>query len=258
MNVQALWRYPVKSMQGEQVERLRVAAEGTEGDRLWGVLDVTSGKVLSAKRTASLLDASARLDTSTGDVVITLPDRNEHLAGDPGTDAALSAWLGRDVRLARPGAEATAYELTMDPMDDGSEVWDFATPPGSFVDLAAAHLLTTASLATAAAAYPEGVWSVHRFRPTVLIDAPAGDGPDDGYVEDEWVGKVVAAGAATFDPFMPTPRCAMPTRAQAAHGLERDLAISRTLHEVHGNNLGVYCAVSGSGVVAVGDTVTLS
>ncbi|MEY2571299.1 MAG: uncharacterized protein QOE63_1649 [Acidimicrobiaceae bacterium] len=253
MQVAELWRFPVKSMQGQSVERLALDTSGAAGDRLWGVIDLEAGKVLSAKRTASLLDAQAMLDDATGAVTITLPDGTQLAAGDPATDAALSAWLGKEVRLSGPGAEAIPYELTMDPTDDGSEVWDFATPPGSFVDLAAAHLLTTASVAAAAAAYPEGQWSVRRFRPTVLIDS--GDG--EGFVEDDWVGHDVQVGGATCNPFMATPRCAMPTRAQSLHGLERDTAISRTLTDVHRNDLGVYCAVAAAGPVALGDAVTV-
>jgi len=254
MHVAELWRFPVKSMQGQSVERLALDTAGAVGDRLWGVIDLEAGKVLSAKRTASLLDAQATLDDATGAVTITLPDGAELAAGDPATDTALSAWLGKDVRLSGPGTEAIAYELTMDPTDDGSEVWDFATPPGSFVDLAAAHLLTTASVAAAAAAYPEGQWSVRRFRPTVLIDS----GDADGFIEDDWVGHEVQVGAAVCSPFMPTPRCAMPTRAQSVHGLDRDTKISRTLTDVHRNDLGVYCSVAAAGAIAVGDPVTIT
>ena len=247
--VAELYRFPVKSMQGESVERLELATSGAIGDRLWGVLDIGAGKVLSAKRTAVLLDASATLDDRTGTVSITLPDGSTHDAGDPATDAALSAWLDRDVRLTAPTEEAIPFELTMDPTDDTSEVWDFATPGGSLVDLAAAHVLTTSSLRAANALLPDAAWSVHRFRPTVLVDT----GDADGWVEDAWVGATVSLGAADVDVFMACPRCAMPTRAQAPNDLPRDVRISRALTDSHANNLGVYCAISAPGVVAIGD-----
>ena len=220
MRVGELWRFPVKSMQGESVERLTLAADGAVGDRLWGVIDVAAGKVLSAKRTAALLDARAALDDATGEVTITLPDGTALLAGEPATDEAISAWLGKEVRVQGRPADPVPYELTMDPTDDASEVWDFATPPGSFVDLAATHLLTSASVAAAAAAHPDGLWSVHRFRPTAFIDA----GDVEGFVEDEWVGGDVRLGGATCSPFMPTPRCRDadprpgPARSGPGHG----------------------------------------
>ncbi|MGI8661963.1 MAG: MOSC domain-containing protein [Acidimicrobiales bacterium] len=252
-SVSALYRFPVKSMQGERVERLMLEKEGAKGDRLFGVLDVATGKVLSAKRTAALLDATATLDERTGAVAITLPDGSAHEAGDPTTDTALSAWLGREVRLTGPGVDATAYELLMDPVDDSSEVWDFATPAGSLVDLAGAHLLTTASLGAAAALRPGADWSIHRFRPTVLIDT----GEAEGFVEDAWVGATVALGAASVEVFMATPRCSMPPRAQPPNGLEREVEVASILRDHHENNLGVYATITTAGTVAVGDAVTI-
>jgi len=250
--VGGLWRYPVKSLQGTPVEQVELGAAGVEGDRRWGIVDVENDKVLTAKRWPALLEASADLGDDGEGVVLTLPDGATWASGDPATDDALSAWLDHDVRLARADPSAgTPYELTMDPADDGSEPWDFATPPGSFVDLAAVHVLTTASLAAIGGASPEGQWDVHRFRPTVLVDT----GSASGFVEDGWIGGQVHLGRAVIDVFMPTPRCAMPGRAQPAHGLVRDKTILATLRDHHENNLGIYAAVAVPGPVAMGDPV---
>jgi hypothetical protein len=250
--VSALWRYPVKSMQGTPVDRIELGAAGVEGDRQWGIVDVVTGKVLTAKRWAALLEASAALAADSDDVVITLPDGATLNSGEAGTDDALSSWLGHEVQLSRANpAEGTPYELTMDPSDDGSEPWDFATPAGSFVDLAAVHVLTTSSLAAIGGLNPDGQWDVHRFRPTALVDT----GVADGFVEDTWVGGQIHLGGAVIDVFMPTPRCAMPGRAQPAHGLVRDLSVLATLRDHHENNLGIYAAVTVPGPVEVGDSV---
>jgi uncharacterized protein YcbX len=248
VKVEQLWRFPVKSMQGTAVEELVVGANGVEGDRRWGVVDPAAGKVLSAKRWPPLLLASARDDGGT--VTVTLPDGSTHEAGDPTTDAALSAWLDHEVRLmAPPTGDGLPYELPTEAWDDASDTWEFPGPPGGpFVDLAAAHLLTTASLRAAAALHPDGVWDVRRFRPTVLVEA---DG--DGFVEDDWVGATVSTGTAGFAPFMPTVRCAMTTREQP--GLPRDVAIAKVLNQHHDLNLGVYCAVERPGTIRVGDDV---
>jgi uncharacterized protein YcbX len=250
--VAGAWRFPVKSLQGEAVDALTFGDSGALDDRMWGIVDAATGKVLSGKRWPALLEASARLEDS-GTVMVTLPDGTELVAGDPGTDPALSAWLDRDVTLSRPTEAGLPYELTMDPTDDESEVWDFATPPGSFVDLAAAHLLTDASLEAARRTYPAGDWDVRRFRPTLLISAADAAG---GFEEDAWIGRQVACGEVVFEPFMPTPRCAMPTRAQP--GLARDTAISRMLTDHHANNLGVYAQVVRGGCVRIGDEVALA
>jgi uncharacterized protein YcbX len=250
MRVTELWRFPVKSMQGGAVESIEVDATGADGDREWGVVDPAAGRVLSAKRWPDLLLASATHDDATGSVVVTLPDGREHEAGDPATDAALSDWLDHPVVLARASGDALPFEMHTDPTDDASDVFEWPGPPGRWVDLAQAHLLTTASLRAAAALHPDGAWDVRRFRPLALLDVEG-----DGFVEDGWIGAAVKVGGVTIEPFMPTGRCSMPTRAQP--GLPRDVGVARALRDHHGLNLGVYGNVTGPGVVAVGDPVSI-
>ena len=40
--VTALWRYPVKSLGGEQVEQIDIGSRGLHGDRLWAVRDLAT------------------------------------------------------------------------------------------------------------------------------------------------------------------------------------------------------------------------
>jgi uncharacterized protein YcbX len=245
--VAQLWRYPVKSMQGEQVERLELGPDGAVGDRRLAVVDPAAGKVLSAKRHAALLDASARIDAS-GDVVLTLPDGSEHAAADPAVHGALSAWLDREVRLEAPDPDAVLpYEVHTGLSDESTPVIDWPGPPGTWLDLADAHWLTTASLAAAADLHPDGQWDVRRFRPTALLEVAGA-----GFVEDGWAR--VDAGSVRSEVLMPTMRCSMPSRAQPG-GLERDLAIGTTLRDQHGNNLGLYAKIVEPGAISVGDPV---
>ena len=240
MVVTQLWRYPVKSMQGTTVESVTVGPNGVDGDRGWGVVDPAAGKVLSAKRWPALLLASAAA-AEDGMVTITLPDGSAHVAGDPGTDAALSAWLDHEVRVQPPPpGDGLPFENQVDATDDGSGTYDWPGPSGGpFVDLAPIHLLTTASL---------GAWDVRRFRPNVLVDAEGGS-----FVEDGWVGSTVQVGEVVVAPFMRTGRCTMVTKPQP--GLERDLGVAKALNQRHGMDLGVYCGVERPGVIRVGDPV---
>lgn len=249
-SVAELWHFPVKSMQGHRVDELTLTERGAEGDRGWAVVDPAAGKVLSAKRWSQLLEATG--GDAGGTVTVTLPDGTTHEAGDPVTDAALSAWLDHEVRLLQPPeGDGLPYELPTDAWDDTSPLWEFPGPPGGpFVDVAAAHLLTTASLRAAEALGPGSVWDVRRFRPNALLDVAG-----DGFVEDAWVGRSVGVGEAVADPFMPTVRCALPTRGQP--GLAKDPEIARTLRDGHDLDLGVYCTVSVAGRVRVGDHVAL-
>lgn len=243
-----VWRYPVKSFQGEEVTSLDLAPGGAAGDRSLAVVDPAAGKVLSAKRHAELLTAAARHDGTS--VVLTLPDGSEHAADDPGIHAALSEWLGLGVRLEAPPSDGVLpMEMYTGMSDEDSPLFDWPGPPGTWLDLADAHWLTTASLAAITAAHPDGQWDVRRFRPTALIDAP---GP--GFVEEGW--SSIHLGSVTTDVLMPTPRCSMPSRAQP--GLGRDKAIGTTIRDANSNNLGVYASVSQSGTITVGDPVRAS
>ena len=262
------WRFPVKSFQGEQLPSLDLTDVGFVGDRLWGVVDNASGRTLSAKTVPELLFASAR--TADGAVVITLPDGTEHEAAAAGTSAAIAAWIDRDCSL-RPASEVTgsSYEMTFDPPNDEAELYEIPMAANTFFDLTPIHVLTTGSLATMAAAHPDGVWDVRRFRPNLLISTPSPD-PADGTVpaapvepgvahplfpEDGWVGATITAGAASIAVVMAAVRCAMPNRAQPTFA--RDIEIFRTLNVHHGNHLGVYCESRGAGTVAVGDDVSV-
>jgi uncharacterized protein len=48
-SVVALWRYPVKSMMGEELNATEITDRGLVGDRQFAVLDVATGKVAGAK-----------------------------------------------------------------------------------------------------------------------------------------------------------------------------------------------------------------
>ena len=243
--VAELWRFPVKSFQGERVDTLELRAGGAVGDRVLAVVDPAAGKVLSAKRYSDLLMASAY--TADGEVVVVLPDDQEFAAGDDRVHDALSDWLGKHVRLEVPPTDAVyPMEMYTGMSDESTPLFDWGGPPGTWLDLADAHFLTTASLRAAAALHPDGDWDVRRFRPYALIDTD-----EEGFVEETW--STFALGAVEAKVMMPTMRCSMPSRAQP--GIERDMEIGTTIRDGNNNNLGVYCSITQPGTVAVGDAV---
>ncbi|MEY2474296.1 MAG: uncharacterized protein QOK28_3625 [Actinomycetota bacterium] len=232
-SVAELWRYPVKSMQGERVDRIELGPGGSPGDRVLAVVDPAARKVLSAKRYADLLMASAR--TVDGGIVIGLPSGDEFAADDPNVHAALSEWLGKDVRLEAPPSDGVfPMEMYTGMSDETTPLFDWPGPAGTWLDLADAHFLTTASL---------GEWDVRRFRPTALIESSG--------TEDAW--SEVALGSVEAKVIMPTPRCSMPSRAQP--GIPRDMSVGTTIRDTRGNNLGVYCSITKAGAISVGDEV---
>jgi uncharacterized protein len=253
--VAAAWRYPVKSLQGLRVDSLDVGPTGIAGDRQWAILPEGTNKVLSAKREPRLLDAFTVDDGRT----VLLPDGTRVTLDDPEVHVVLSTWLGRPVRLCGTAVSAgLAYEMTFEPPNDDAEVFDIPVPPGTFLDYAPVHLITTATLEGCAAARPDLDWDVRRFRPNLLVDI---DGPM--HVEDGWAGRQLRVGDVVLDILQPTVRCAMPLRAQPALGdspaLRRTQDLFHAMSELNStfpNHLGVYAGVAMPGSIQVGDTVT--
>jgi uncharacterized protein YcbX len=238
-----LWRYPVKSMQGEMLERARLGPSGLAGDRRWGVEVEESGRILSAKREGRLLMARAE---TTETLAIYLPS-GERLSGvGRSTDAALSAWLGRTVHLAEadPGQVPT-FESQADEADDASDSVTWQGYGGAFVDSSPVHLLTTASLRAMASQRPDLDWQLARFRPNLLIDVPG-----DERVEDDWVGRRCSVGDVELEIVQPCERCVMVTRPQPS-GLDRQLGVLTHLSQTAHGTLGVLARVVTPGVVGL-------
>lgn len=232
MRVAELWRYPVKSLQGERVDAVDVTADGLEGDRRYAIYDLATGFGLTARRVPELLFASARLRED-GGVDITLPD------GSPARDDDdLSAWLGRPVALRSADASVSRrYESPVDFEQERTGGWKPFVGAGAAFhdsDRARVSLVSTATL---------GPWDRRRFRSNVLLD---------GEREDGLVGSRVALGDAVLDVGTRIGRCVMTTRAQP-DGLERDLQVMRTLARERGGCLAVGALVAQPGPVRVGD-----
>jgi uncharacterized protein len=268
-----LWRYPVKSMLGEELATVRVAGRGLVGDRVYGLVDMADGKIATAKNPRkwpnlfafrAALDSTSQLDAAS--LQITLPD-GTILTGDMSSaGAALSRALGRDVTLAsidqrsdsiQPAdstrtAYSEEYWPDMEGLDHRNTVTDFALPEGTFFDCATVHLLTTATLDRLRNTYPQGRFEVQRFRPNIVVRP---DGNDPGYVEDSWIGRTLAIGdEVRLKITGPCGRCVMTTLAQG--GLPDDAGILRTAVRQHGANVGVYAAVVHGGTIRRGDRVT--
>ncbi|MBB3677324.1 MOSC domain-containing protein [Modestobacter versicolor] len=235
LRVLELWRFPVKSLQGERLDRAELGPEGIAGDRGWALFDVATGFGLTARRVPDLLFATGRLRAD-GRAEVVLPDGT--VTRD---DAVLSGWAGRPVAL-RPAAEVSGARRYEDPADDeqgeGGRWNPFAGADGAFHDNADARvtLLSTGSL---------GSWDRRRFRANVLL---AGAG------EDALVGSRVRAGTAELDVVRRVPRCVMTTRPQAG-GIGRDTGVLKTIHRELGGALAVGALVARPGELAVGDVV---
>ena len=249
MHVAGIWRYPVKSMQGEPLEAADVETDGLRFDRSFGIRSVTTGRILTGRRRPELLLASARMVD--GEPEISLPDGSTRRGVGPAADGILSRWLDEPVELvAAAEGPAAAAEFFADATDDTSSAIEWTMPAGRFVDAQPVLLVTEATLETGARLYPEGDWNVRRFRPNLLVA-----GTDQGWAEDSWLDRTVTLGDAAIIPRAPCQRCTMVTRPQPQ--LTRDLDIYRTLLRSHGGTLGVWSAIVTPGKVRLHDPVHL-
>jgi uncharacterized protein YcbX len=107
-SVVGLWRYPVKSMMGEELNASAVTERGLLGDRAYALVDRSDGKVASAKnprKFPGLFDfRAAFVDTvprgaGLPAVRITLPDGAAVTTGQVQVDQTLSRALQREVTL---------------------------------------------------------------------------------------------------------------------------------------------------------------
>jgi uncharacterized protein len=290
VRIDRLWHYPVKSMQGEEVDEISLHPGGVAGDRAYGFVDVETGRLASAKRPkrfGALLDCRARFvappaaDAPPPPVEVTFPDGAVVTGNDAELTRRVSELLGREVRLIStvpdglaldellPEMEELPSNRLVDALDTGpaDAAGDRYLPipvamaaPGTMLDFAALHILSAETLHRLAAAHPEGEWNPRRMRPNMVIDA--GDEPAD---EDEWMGCDLHIGAeAIIHVVGPTPRCVMTTLAQP--GLSRDPKVLRTIAQLGTKPMGQlgqfacagsYAEVVTPGVVRRGDAIRI-
>jgi uncharacterized protein len=275
-SVVSLWRYPVKSMMGEELNASEVTPRGLLGDRAYALVDSLDGKVASAKnprKWPQLFDCRAvfvdepRPGAPMPPVRLTLPDGTLVTQGQGGLNPILSQVLQRDVTLqaAERGheevvestfpnpwaASAEEYWPDLEGLDYRDTVTDFALPEGTFFDAAAVHVLTTATLDRLRELYPQGRFEARRFRPNLVV-APVHDVKD--FVENGWIDHTLALGDdVRLRVTGGCPRCVMTTLAQG--DLPQDPGILRTAAQHNHVTVGVYAAVVRGGRIRRGDLV---
>ena len=284
--VAALWRFPVKSMLGEELDAADLGEGGIVGDRAYAVRDKQTGKVASAKHPKvwpNLLGCRAgfvespRPGEALPPVQIDLADGNSVRSDAEDVDEVLSRFFSRDVELA--GAAENGYTIDQyhpdedyDP-DHRDEVVEaqlgaaFFNERGlpsvvgedSFFDLFPLSVLTTSTMDRLNELEPQSRFDARRFRMNVIVDTPA-----SGFVENDWLGRTLAIGdGVQVGVAIPDPRCCMPSLAQ--EDLPRDPQILKTLArhnrlDVGGSMFpcaGVYAVAATTGPIRRADPVSL-
>lgn len=234
--VMGLYRYPVQSVRGEELRSVSFGAGGIPGDRAFGIADLELGVIAHASRAKKqyrgLITWSARYlsepDVAKPVVELDFADGTTVRSDDAEIDRIISDRLGMKAALV---------------CNDGKTV-------PKLYEQSHCHLLTTATLKRLQQEHENGRFAPERFRPNIMLDT----GDDVGFLEQDWLGREVAIGGASFNVNDVCKRCALTTRAQG--NLPDDPGI---LHSTVVNKTvaGVYGAVVKTGAVRVGDAVKI-
>jgi uncharacterized protein len=286
--VRTLWRFPVKSMLGEELDAVDLSRGGIVGDRAYAIRDRETGKIASAKHPRlwpNLLGCRASFVEAPRDGHELPPARIELAGGElvlsdaADVDAVLSRFFGREVELAaaaQDGYTIDQYhpdEENYDPEGHRDAVVEArlgaaffsdqglpsAVSADSFFDLFPLSVVTTSTLDELGEREPQCGFDARRFRMNVIVETPA-----SGFVENDWVGRTLAMGEdVRVGVALPDPRCVMPSLAQEE--LPRDPRILKAL--VRHNRLdvggklypcaGVYAVAEATGAIRRDDPVRL-
>jgi uncharacterized protein len=273
-SVTTLWRYPVKSMQGEELSSASITDNGILGDRVYALIDQTTGKVASAKhphKWGRLIDCHANFmgspqtDQPFPAVQITFPDGTIATSTQEHVHALLSSLVERQVTLTttRPASPSLERIDALDPAEPILDIGDFMMRD-KFADYAAVHLVSTATLKRLQTLYPEGQFKAQRFRPNIVLETDT----SQDFIEHTWVGRTIAIGEEVrLSITDPCPRCVITTLAQP--DLPQDFGILQTAAQhsqaivpAFGGKLmpsvGVYAFVVQGGKICQGDLVRVS
>lgn len=289
-HVSSLWRFPVKSMAGEQLGEAALTSRGLVGDRAYALIDVGTGKVVSAKsvkRFPGILSCRAEFleapeaGADAPPVRVMFPGGGSVTSDAADCDHVLTEFFGQKVRLSSVApddftidqyhpdvadADPAGYRDRLVETKLGSAMFaeigaPSPVPVGAFFDVFPVSVISTSTLRLLQRLQPGSRFEARRFRMNVVVTTE-----EDGFLENGWVGRDVSLGAAArIHVAMPDPRCVMPTLAQ--DDLPGDNDVLRTL--VRHNRLeiegagrypcaGVYGVVEEAGRVRLHDAVAVT
>ena len=232
-----LWRYPVKSMRGEQVRSLRADWRGAGGDRTHAVVHESKGEVkpLTAREAPALLAwqgtypfaPDAGLDPTDPPLAQVVDPRGSRLAWtDPRLKRKLSDALGREVDLRRDlqGQQDLGRSLLV---TVGASLRALETELGVPID-------------------------GRRFRTNIHLELDA-----EPWAELGWEGRTLRIEGGVLLKFLhPCERCAIPTRDPDTQVKWPELLRHLVAH--HGQCFGINARVVIAGRIAVGQTVQVT
>ncbi|WP_404331933.1 MOSC domain-containing protein [Mesobacillus maritimus] len=262
--VASIWRYPVKSMMGEELNACEITEQGLLGDRAYGIIDNQTGKLANAKNPqkwpnmfqyrANFIDPPQK-DDAIPQVRITFPDGRSISSTDEDKNELLSNSFNRDVHLSTASSKDVQFEgyipEEIEELDNKGTIFTRTSPKDTFFDIDMVHILTTSTINYLKRLAPESRIEARRFRPNIIIEVP----DTEAFIENDWVGKTLTIGSVQLKISQETKRCVMTTLAQGV--LPKDPNVLRTIVRKNAGSFGVYASVVKPGTVSIGDRIDI-
>ena len=233
--VEAIFRYPVKSMAGERLEHANLGWHGIEGDRRLALQRIENHSGMPWLTASKLPDLvlfapQCREDSFQGDVPthVRTPDGRDM----PVFGEALAAEVGR-----RCGTPVGMMQLRHGIFDEASISVIASDTVSEIGRLAGLQL------------------DIRRFRPNIVVRLPR----PVAFQEDEWVGGVLSFGAGDDAPAvavtMRDERCSMVNIDPDTATLAPE--VMKAIVRANENHAGIYGTVTRTGQLAVGQSIFL-
>jgi uncharacterized protein len=262
--VASIWRYPVKSMMGEELNACEITEKGLLGDRAYGVIDNETGKLANAKNPhkwpnmfqyrATFID-SPQKDAAIPPVRITFPNGRSIISTKEEKNKWLSNSFNRNVHLSTPSSIDVQFEgyipEEIEELDNKGSIFTRTSPKDTFFDIDMVHIITTSTINYLRKLAPESRMEARRFRPNIIIEVP----DMEAFIENDWVGKTLTIGSVQLKISQETKRCVMTTLAQG--DLPKDPNVLRSIVRNNAGSFGVYASVVKPGRVSIGDRIEI-
>ena len=229
--VASLWRYPVKSMRGEELEEIFVGKDGITGDRLFAFRSSAAPAefpYFTAREQRQMLRYRPRIRTADGgEVDVETPEGDTLTIDDPAL-----------IERLRAGADPK-HQVSL--MRSARALTD-------------AHPVSIMSLQTAEKLGAESATLLEkrRYRANIYVDLPA----TDGFAEDGFVGRSLRIGESVVVSVLERDmRCMLITVHPDT--TEKAPAVLKQVAQRHGGAAGIYGSVLAEGAVRKGDAVEL-
>ncbi|MGG0720179.1 MOSC N-terminal beta barrel domain-containing protein [Robertmurraya massiliosenegalensis] len=235
--IQEIVRHPIKSFDGEKVQKSKIMSYGLYGDRSHAYIDKTrNGKFLTIAHFPEMVRYKAKFvgEESIEEypkVEVTTPE------------GKVLDW--EDAEIISEMENKTKRELST------IQYSPSYVPIGP---IAVEHILlvTDASLVNLKETWGNDDIDFRRFRPNLFISL----NEKKPFIEEEWIGRRIKIGSSVEIQLVShCPRCMIIT--VDPDNSERDPSLHKTLIKERKNNFGVYASVIKTGEIYVGDEVVL-